>query len=123
MEAAGEQRGREENERSAEEERDTESGGVFAGGCLQPFVLQPSIIDVVAKLCPENEADEIWRVVGHSLVEQAKDLLEEVTKNLRIRGVVMVRINWDHDPPLQASALLEIWRQLKEDADQAASRE
>lgn len=45
---------------------------------FEPFELQPSIIDAVLNTCPEHEAEEIWRVVGHSLVEQAKDLLEEV---------------------------------------------
>ena len=45
---------------------------------FEPFELQPSIIDVVADMCPEREAEEIWLVVGHSLVEQARDLLEEV---------------------------------------------
>lgn len=45
---------------------------------FEPFELQPSIIDAVLDTCPEHEAEEIWRVVGHSLVEQAKDLLEEV---------------------------------------------
>ena len=45
---------------------------------FEPFELQPSILDVVANLCPEHEAEEIWHVVGYSLVEQAKDLLKEV---------------------------------------------
>lgn len=45
---------------------------------VEPFELQPSIIDAVIHMCPEHEAEEIWRVVGHSLVEQARDLLEEV---------------------------------------------
>lgn len=48
------------------------------GLSYEPFVLQPSIIDAVTELCPEHEAEEIWRIVGHSLVEQARDLLEEV---------------------------------------------
>jgi len=87
MEAASGQRDREENKRGAEEERDAESGGEIAGESVEPFELQPSIIDVVAKLCPKNEADEIWRVVGHSLVEQAKDLLEEVGENRRISSL------------------------------------
>lgn len=45
---------------------------------FEPFELRPSVVDLVAKLCPEHEAEEIWRVVGHSHVEQAQDLLEEV---------------------------------------------
>lgn len=45
---------------------------------FEPFELQPSIIDTVVDMCPEHEAEEIWRVIGHSLVEQARDLLEEV---------------------------------------------
>ena len=44
----------------------------------EPFELQPSVLEAVASLCPEHEAEEIWRVVGPSLVEQAKDLLDEV---------------------------------------------
>ena len=45
---------------------------------FEPFELQPSILDIVANLCPEHEAEEIWHVVGYSLVEQARDLLKEV---------------------------------------------
>lgn len=45
---------------------------------LEPFQLQPSIVDNISKLYSENEAEELCRVVGHSLVEQARDLLEEV---------------------------------------------
>lgn len=47
----------------------------------EPFELQPSLLDTVAAVCPEHEAEEIWRVVGPSLVEQAKDLLQEVSKS------------------------------------------
>ena len=46
-----------------------------------PFELQPSVIDAVGTLCPKTEAEEIWRVVGDSLVEQATDLMNEVTGN------------------------------------------
>lgn len=52
---------------------------------FEPFELQPSIIDAVVDTCPEHEAEEIWRVVGHSLVEQARDLLEEVRVHLRVQ--------------------------------------
>lgn len=44
----------------------------------EPFELQPSVLEAVASLCPEHEAEEIWRIVGSSLVEQARDLLDEV---------------------------------------------
>ena len=64
---------------SGTEEGSARHAGQGRGRDWEPFELQPSIIDAVSKLCPENEADEIWRVVGHSLIEQAKDLLEEVS--------------------------------------------
>lgn len=64
-----------EREEAEERARNVEEG---TDANFEPFELQPSIIDAVAKLCPENEAEEIWRVVGHSLVEQSRDLLEEV---------------------------------------------
>ena len=61
---------------------------------FEPFELQPSIIDVVSNLCPEHEAEEIWHVVGYSLVEQARDLLKEVyTACTVIVKFVMVGIN------------------------------
>lgn len=85
MEVASGQTGREENERCA---GDTVNGGGVAEEGLEPFELQPSMIDVVAKLCPKNEADEIWRVVGHSLVEQATDLMEEVMRNRRMGSLL-----------------------------------
>lgn len=48
------------------------------GANYEPFELQPSVLEAVASLCPEHEAEEIWRIVGPSLVEQARDLLDEV---------------------------------------------
>ena len=93
----------------------------------EPFELQPSVLEVVARLCPQHEAEEIWRVVGHSLVEQARDLLEEVRIQSYCALVpmqwrfVMVGINWNSPPP-QAKSHVEIWRQLKEESDNSVSR-
>ena len=47
----------------------------------EPFELQPSLLDTVSDVCPAGEAEEIWRVVGPSLAEQARDLLDEVHKS------------------------------------------
>ena len=62
---------------------ETDSGGhPEKEGGYEPFELQPSLLDAVASLCPESEAEEIWRVVGPSLAEQAGDLLQEVRVGL-----------------------------------------
>ena len=60
----------------------TDSDKEREGLTHEPFELQPSMLDLVTELCPEHEAEEIWRVVGHSLVEQARDLLDEVYRAL-----------------------------------------
>ena len=61
----------------------TDSDKEREGLTHEPFELQPSMLDLVTELCPEHEAEEIWRVVGHSLVEQARDLLDEVYRSPR----------------------------------------
>ena len=111
-------RGRKYSEQGEERAAETEQEDTFL-----PFELQPSIIDVVRTLCPKTEAEEIWRVVGDSLVEQAKDLLDEVREIAMgdLGQVVMMRINCIYY--VQATTLLEIWRQAKEEADQATLRE
>ncbi len=45
---------------------------------LEAFDLPASVWELVERLCPEKEASEVKRIVGHSLVEQAADLHEEV---------------------------------------------
>ena len=82
---------------------------------FEPFELQPSIIDVVSDLCPEHEAEEIWHVVGYSLVEQARDLLKEVYTVIKLLWCALI----EGCCSFQARLLLEVWRQLKDDADHA----
>ena len=48
---------------------------------LEAFELQPPLWELVSQLCPEKEAGEVRRILGHSLVEQACDLYEEVSVN------------------------------------------
>ena len=110
--------------------RDSRGGEGLGDANCEPFELQPSVLDAVDSLCPEREAEEIWRVVGPSLVEQARDLLEEVRRSparLASRGCpgfVMVGTNWNRSPLrcLQARIHLEIWRELSRDADHATPR-
>lgn len=45
---------------------------------LEAFELTASVWSLVEEVCPEKETSEVKRIVGHSLVEQAKDLREEV---------------------------------------------
>ena len=48
---------------------------------LKAFELQIPLWELVSQLCPEKEAGEVRRILGHSLVEQACDLYEEVSVN------------------------------------------
>ena len=45
---------------------------------LAEFELSPSVWDLILRHCPEKEVSEVGRVLGHSLVEQARDLQQEV---------------------------------------------
>ena len=51
-------------------------------GTLEAFELQPPLWELVSQLCPEKETEEVTRILGHSLVEQACDLYEEVSNEL-----------------------------------------
>lgn len=62
-------------------------------GALEGFQLEPRVWDLVQSHCPLEEAAEVRRILGSSLVEQSLDLYEE------------------------ASALLVIWRQVREETD------
>lgn len=44
----------------------------------EAFELPPSIWEVIQSCCPANEASEIKRVIGQSLIEEACDLYSEV---------------------------------------------
>ena len=57
----------------------------------EPFELQPSLLDTVSDVCPAGEEEEIWRVVGPSLAEQARDLLDEVHKSAATLVVLSFR--------------------------------
>ena len=46
---------------------------------LEAFELQVSVWECLRELCPEKELGEVKRILGHSLVEQTKDLYEEVS--------------------------------------------
>ena len=55
---------------------------MFSGGSevsIETFDLKPSLWKLITSVCPSNEADEIKRILGASLVEQACDLYEEVS--------------------------------------------
>lgn len=44
----------------------------------EAFELPPSIWEVIQNCCPANEASEVKRVIGQSLIEEACDLYSEV---------------------------------------------
>ena len=44
----------------------------------EAFELPPSIWDIIQSCCPANEASEVKRVIGQSLIEEACDLYSEV---------------------------------------------
>lgn len=50
-------------------------------GTLEAFELQPPLWELISQLCPEKETGEVRRILGHSLVEQACDLYEEVSND------------------------------------------
>lgn len=49
---------------------------------LTEFELSPSVWDLILSYCPEKEASEVGRILGRSLVEQARDLQQEVSYRL-----------------------------------------
>lgn len=46
---------------------------------LEAFEPQTPTWDLILKHCPESEVEEVKRILGPSLVEQAIDLQEEVS--------------------------------------------
>lgn len=57
---------------------------------MEAFELQPSTWGLILQFCPESEAGEVKRLLGHSLVEQAGDLYEEVGISDRVNGKQLV---------------------------------
>ena len=55
-------------------------------GALEGFQLEPRVWDLVQSHCPLEEAAEVRRILGSSLVEQSLDLYEEVTVNAECFG-------------------------------------
>ena len=53
-------------------------GGSTSEGSLEAFELQTSLWELVSQMCPAKELSEVMRIMGHSLVEQACDLHDEV---------------------------------------------
>lgn len=52
---------------------------------MQPYQLRASLWETVLRLCPEREAEEVRHALGTSLVEQARDLRQEVGTHARER--------------------------------------
>lgn len=50
--------------------------------CDEVFESLPSTWELILQHCPENEVEEVKRILGTSLVEQAVDLHEEVSSAL-----------------------------------------
>ena len=44
----------------------------------EAFELPPSVWELIKNLCPEKESNELKRMLGQSLIEEACDLLTEV---------------------------------------------
>ena len=47
---------------------------------LKAFELPSSVWKLILSMCPSREVDEVRKVLGESLVEQACDLHEEVRR-------------------------------------------
>lgn len=67
--------------------------GSMSKGSSVAFELPPSVWELIKNLCPEKESNELKRMLGQSLIEEACDLLTE------------------------ANLLLDIWRHMREDID------
>jgi len=57
---------------------DGQDGGSTSECSLEAFELQTSLWELVSQMCPTEELSEVRRILGHSLVEQACDLHDEV---------------------------------------------
>lgn len=64
---------------------------------LEAFELEPSVWELIQSFCPEREIGEVRRTLGASLVEQARDLHEEVNPICVYVGLLVcsmwVRVN------------------------------
>ena len=50
----------------------------------EAFELQPSIWNLIAQSCPSEEQEEVQRILGYAIVEQARDLYDEACTHLEI---------------------------------------
>lgn len=48
----------------------------------------PSTWELILEYCPENEVEEVKRILGTSLVEQAADLHDEVSINVMLSSMI-----------------------------------
>lgn len=64
---------------------------------LKAFELSPSVWKLMLTICPPREVDEVKKVLGESLVEQACDLHEEVLEE------------WLNIHTLTERLLLSVW--------------
>ena len=61
----------------------------------EAFELQPSMWKLITRSCPPEEQEEVQRVLGYAIVEQACELYEEVRTNITSRTEYLVVVSWE----------------------------